>query len=178
MWHIVRATRTILIFQTLLAFQILVVKLLNRSHWFIQFLFPLLASCSCCSIHLYFMLPSKPEGYLAMYRSSLVQNKHLAQLAKVITQGINCSTFVNFFVNAIIWGVLNSPEIRIIRLHAVLPRVSTLFEDCCKSWFSCVTFEYLQWMEGYDIIIGLTCVWKKISAMPWLTVLRLYLVSF
>ena len=43
-----------------------------------------------------------PEGYLAMYRSSLVQNKHLAQLAKVITQGINCSTFVNFFVNAII----------------------------------------------------------------------------
>jgi len=33
-------------------------------------------------------------------------------------------------------------------------------------------------MEGNVIITGLTCVWKKISAMPWLTVLRLYLVSF
>lgn len=29
------------------------------------------------------MFPSKPEGGLAMYRSALVQNKHLAQLAKV-----------------------------------------------------------------------------------------------
>ena len=35
------------------------------------------------SVHLYFMLPSKPEGGLAMYRSALVQNRHLAQLAKV-----------------------------------------------------------------------------------------------
>lgn len=35
------------------------------------------------SVHLYFMLPSQPEGGLAMYRSALVQNKHLAQLAKV-----------------------------------------------------------------------------------------------
>ncbi|PFX26504.1 Ribonuclease 3 [Stylophora pistillata] len=34
------------------------------------------------SVHLYFMLPSKTEGGLAMYRSALVQNKHLAQLAK------------------------------------------------------------------------------------------------
>ncbi|KAJ7372321.1 hypothetical protein OS493_019765 [Desmophyllum pertusum] len=34
------------------------------------------------SVHLYFMLPSQPEGGLAMYRSALVQNKHLAQLAK------------------------------------------------------------------------------------------------
>lgn len=35
-----------------------------------------------CSAHLYFMLPYKPEGGLAMYRSALVQNKHLAQLAQ------------------------------------------------------------------------------------------------
>jgi len=34
------------------------------------------------SAHLYFMLPYKPEGGLAMYRSALVQNRHLAQLAK------------------------------------------------------------------------------------------------
>lgn len=36
------------------------------------------------------MLPSKPEGGLAMYRSALVQNRHLAQLAKVNigTQGV------------------------------------------------------------------------------------------
>ncbi|KAL9988518.1 hypothetical protein ACROYT_G002973 [Oculina patagonica] len=34
------------------------------------------------SVHLYFMLPSKTEGGLAMYRSALVQNRHLAQLAK------------------------------------------------------------------------------------------------
>ena len=35
------------------------------------------------SVHLYFMLPHKTEGGLAMYRSALVQNKHLSQLAKV-----------------------------------------------------------------------------------------------
>jgi len=34
------------------------------------------------SVHLYFMLPHKTEGGLAMYRSALVQNKHLSQLAK------------------------------------------------------------------------------------------------
>ena len=35
------------------------------------------------SAHLYFMLPYKSEGGLAIYRSALVQNKHLAQLAQV-----------------------------------------------------------------------------------------------
>lgn len=38
---------------------------------------------SYSSVHLYFMLPSKTEGGLAMYRTALVQNRHLAQLGKV-----------------------------------------------------------------------------------------------
>ena len=46
-------------------------------------LFMLTLSCCFSSAHLYFMLPYKPEGGLAMYRSALVQNKHLAQLAQV-----------------------------------------------------------------------------------------------
>jgi len=48
------------------------------------------------------MLPSKPEGYLAMYRSSLVQNKHLAQLAKVIMHKYKLLRLFKFFLNAVI----------------------------------------------------------------------------
>ena len=50
------------------------------------------------------MLPSKPEGYLAMYRSSLVQNKHLAQLAKVINYAqVYIAPPLQFFIlNAVI----------------------------------------------------------------------------
>lgn len=36
------------------------------------------------TVHLFFMFPDLEEGGLATYRSSLVQNKHLAELAKVI----------------------------------------------------------------------------------------------
>ncbi|XP_074612896.1 ribonuclease 3-like isoform X2 [Acropora palmata] len=45
-----------------------------------------------CSAHLYFMLPCKSEGALAMYRSALVQNKHLAQLA----QKLGLSDFMQY----------------------------------------------------------------------------------
>ena len=38
------------------------------------------------SIHLYYMFPSLEEGGLATYRAAIVQNQHLAILAKV---GIN-----------------------------------------------------------------------------------------
>lgn len=35
------------------------------------------------TVHLFFMFPQADEGVLATYRSALVQNKHLASLAKV-----------------------------------------------------------------------------------------------
>lgn len=37
------------------------------------------------SIHLFKMFPSLEEGGLATYRAAIVQNQHLAQLAKVST---------------------------------------------------------------------------------------------
>ena len=36
-----------------------------------------------CTCHLYFLFPDMAEGGLVTHRSSLVQNKHLAQVAKV-----------------------------------------------------------------------------------------------
>lgn len=36
------------------------------------------------TVHLFFLFPDLEEGGLATYRSSLVQNKHLAVLAKVV----------------------------------------------------------------------------------------------
>lgn len=36
------------------------------------------------SIHLFFMFPDLEEGGLATYRAAIVQNQHLAVLAKVI----------------------------------------------------------------------------------------------
>ena len=54
------------------------------------------------TIHLFFMFPGLEEGGLATYRSALVQNKHLAVLAKVGTTDMthfceidqNCLTIV------------------------------------------------------------------------------------
>ena len=37
------------------------------------------------TVHLYFMLPDAPEGVLATYRTAIVQNQHLTELAKVRT---------------------------------------------------------------------------------------------
>ncbi|EDO32746.1 predicted protein, partial [Nematostella vectensis] len=37
-----------------------------------------------CSKHLFFMLPDMDEGHLATFRSALVQNRHLALLAKML----------------------------------------------------------------------------------------------
>lgn len=37
------------------------------------------------SIHLFFMFPDLEEGGLATYRAAIVQNQHLAVLAKVIS---------------------------------------------------------------------------------------------
>lgn len=36
-----------------------------------------------CSVHLYYLFPSLEEGGLATYRTAIVQNQHLAMLAKV-----------------------------------------------------------------------------------------------
>lgn len=41
------------------------------------------------TVHLYFMFPQLEEGGLATYRSALVQNKHLAELAKVLKRLLN-----------------------------------------------------------------------------------------
>lgn len=38
---------------------------------------------SFCSVHLYYLFPSLEEGGLATYRTAIVQNQHLAMLAKV-----------------------------------------------------------------------------------------------
>lgn len=38
------------------------------------------------TVHLFFMFPELEEGGLATYRTALVQNKHLASLAKVLSQ--------------------------------------------------------------------------------------------
>lgn len=35
------------------------------------------------SVHLYYLFPSLEEGGLATYRTAIVQNQHLAMLAKV-----------------------------------------------------------------------------------------------
>ena len=37
------------------------------------------------TVHLYFMLLDAPEGVLATYRTAIVQNQHLTELAKVRT---------------------------------------------------------------------------------------------
>lgn len=37
----------------------------------------------CSSVHLYYLFPSLEEGGLATYRTAIVQNQHLAMLAKV-----------------------------------------------------------------------------------------------
>lgn len=36
------------------------------------------------SVHLYYLFPSLEEGGLATYRTAIVQNQHLAMLAKVV----------------------------------------------------------------------------------------------
>lgn len=38
-------------------------------------------------MHLYYLFPSLEEGGLATYRTAIVQNQHLAMLAKVSTVG-------------------------------------------------------------------------------------------
>lgn len=38
---------------------------------------------SVASVHLYYLFPSLEEGGLATYRTAIVQNQHLAMLAKV-----------------------------------------------------------------------------------------------
>lgn len=38
---------------------------------------------SVLSVHLYYLFPSLEEGGLATYRTAIVQNQHLAMLAKV-----------------------------------------------------------------------------------------------
>lgn len=38
---------------------------------------------SSSSVHLYYLFPSLEEGGLATYRTAIVQNQHLAMLAKV-----------------------------------------------------------------------------------------------
>jgi hypothetical protein len=45
--------------------------------WWLTALFPL------CSVHLYYLFPCLEEGGLATYRTAIVQNQHLAMLAKV-----------------------------------------------------------------------------------------------
>lgn len=49
------------------------------------------------SIHLYFMFPDDQEGSLASYRSTLVQNKHLALLAKV-----SYSIMMNYITHSVL----------------------------------------------------------------------------
>lgn len=41
---------------------------------------------SAHSVHLYYLFPSLEEGGLATYRTAIVQNQHLAMLAKVRAQ--------------------------------------------------------------------------------------------
>ena len=43
------------------------------------------------TVHLYFMLPDAPEGVLATYRTAIVQNQHLTELAKVCIHGVSCT---------------------------------------------------------------------------------------
>lgn len=43
----------------------------------------LLLSLCVASVHLYYLFPSLEEGGLATYRTAIVQNQHLAMLAKV-----------------------------------------------------------------------------------------------
>lgn len=46
------------------------------------------------SVHLYYLFPSLEEGGLATYRTAIVQNQHLAMLAKVgvIHGPVRCRT--------------------------------------------------------------------------------------
>lgn len=78
----------------------------------------------CTSVHLYFMLPHKTEGGLAMYRSALVQNKHLSQLAKVnhrhVWRAENWYAWIGFAYFCLKWAYLESYHSWFCHLHRLL----------------------------------------------------------
>lgn len=74
------------------------------------------------SIHLFFMFPDLEEGGLATYRAAIVQNQHLAVLAKVKFQ-MDSSIQSQIGKKKLIFKHYFCTEIAIGRIHAVRPRI-------------------------------------------------------
>lgn len=109
------------------------------------------------SVHLYFMLPHKTEGGLAMYRSALVQNKHLSQLAKV-----NRSHVLSDSLKQALQVTYISDELisRAIMLLSSSSLIVVLIIRCC--WFILLMYLFLNlsetWIVRLHAVLTRVCI--------------------